>query len=117
MNGLVDPENPQQIVVQKSAAISLLGVAFRQIGLIGGSITTLFSLVSAHDIRGLFDYLGGSEFFLVVGIVITLGVAVWGYVRSWISHKQKLIMARIVPDRVAVVVDKVLPTKVGGSGT
>lgn len=95
-------ETQPPLVVNSSPWLSIVGIALRQIGLIGGSITTLFNLLSAHDIRGIFDYISGSEFFLALGVATTLVIAGYGYVREWLSRKKLVKVANADPDNVVV---------------
>lgn len=98
-----DPNDPQQLVIRKSPAIAILGMIFRQLGLIGAGFTTIFSLLSAHDIKGLFDYIGSSEFFVVVGLIITVAIAAYGWMREIWSRQIKVFLASLLPDRIVTL--------------
>lgn len=91
------------IEVMPSPWLPLIGVFLRQLGLIGGSFATLFSLVSSKDIRGIFDYIGGSEFFLMLTAVIGLACLLWGWFRELKIWKKLATMAGILPDQIARV--------------
>lgn len=92
------------IEVRPSPVLPLLGVLFRQLGLIGGGITTLFTLFSARDIRGIFDYIRGDEFFIVVTVIFGITCTLWGWIRELKGWKKLVTMAELLPDEIAKVI-------------
>lgn len=84
----------------------MMGVFFRQLGLIGGALVTLFQLIGARDLRGLFDYIRGDEFLSLVVVLIGLACLLWGHVRELRIWKRLSTMANKLPDSVAIVLDK-----------
>lgn len=99
-------EETKPIEVRPSPLIPLLGVIFRQLGIIGGGITTLFVLASARDISGIFNYIRGDEFFMVVTAVIGMGCTLWGWLRELRIWKKLTTMARHLPDDIARIMRK-----------
>lgn len=91
------------IEIPPSPVLGLLGVVFRQVGLIGGGITTLFSLVSARNIRGIFDYIQGDEFFMIAAVLFGIGCTLWGYFRELKIWKRLVTMADHLPDEIAKI--------------
>ena len=100
------------IGVPNSPTFLVLGVVLRQLALIGGSITTLFSFLSARDIRGLFDYIGGSEFILMIAAVVTFGTMFWGWFRELKAWKKLVTLEEWVPNSIAYIKKK-LTDRVG----
>lgn len=94
------------IEVLPSPWLPLLGVIFRQLGIIGGGITTLFALSSARDLRGIFDYIRGDEFFMVLTAAIGVGCTLWGWLRELRIWKRLTTMAHHLPDSIARIIPK-----------
>lgn len=106
----VTPE-PVPIEVRPTPAWAMFGVLLRQIALIGGALTTLFTLVSSRDIRGIFDYIGDAEFMQMLLIIAGAASMIWGLVREWTIWKRLLTLQDYVDDQVAVVKSKLQSIK------
>lgn len=100
------PGGDPPIAVANSPTFLVLGVLLRQLALIGGSITTLFGLLSARDIRGLFDYIGGSEFLLMIATVVTVITLFWGWFRELKAWKKLVTLEQWVPNSIAYIKKK-----------
>lgn len=108
MNKLIDPtEDNTPIKVYSSPLPAILGVFFRQLGLMGASITTLVTLVSQRDIRGLFDYIASHEFIAFLAMAVGLGCLLWGHIRELKVWRKLVTLADEVDDSVGVIVDQV----------
>ena len=104
---LFDPDEPQKpVLVYASPLPAVVGVFFRQLGLMGGAITTLMTLVGQRDLRGLFDYLAGHEFLVLVSMVVGLGCLLWGYIREFRVWRKLARLVDEVPDSVGTFVTK-----------
>jgi hypothetical protein len=95
------------VVVYSSPVPAIVGVFFRQVGLMGASITTLVSLISARDLRGLFDFVASHEFLAFLAMAAGLAILLWGYVRELRIWKKLVTLVDEVPDSVGTVVDQV----------
>ena len=89
-------EDQSVVKINASPVNGWLAIFLRQIALVGSSFATIFSFLSAGDIRGLFTYLGTHEFIAMTCLVITLAVSAWAYVKEWL-HKKKLVLAATTP--------------------
>lgn len=98
--------DPIPIEVRPTPAWAMLGVFLRQLGLIGGSLTTLFTMFSNRDIRGIFDYIAGSEFLTMLMIAAGAASLLWGMVREWTVWKKFRTLEAYVDDRVAIIESK-----------
>lgn len=101
----VIPVDPP-IGVANSPTFLVLGVMLRQLALIGGSFTTLLSLLGARDIRGMFDYIGGSEFILALAATVTAGTLFWGWFRELKAWKKLVTLEQWVPNSIAYIKQK-----------
>jgi len=91
------------IVVQPSSWPEIMGIAMRQLGLIGGGIVSLIGFMSAHDLAGFFRYIREDEGYAFVGAAVTVAVAAYGYFRAWRAKQKLLAITCAAPDCVAVV--------------
>lgn len=107
MSKMIDPTtSTDPVKVYSSPIPAIIGVFFRQLGLMGASITTLVTLVSQRDIRGLFDYIASHEFIAFLAMAVGLGCLLWGYIRELAVWKKLQTLANEVDDSVGVVVDQ-----------
>lgn len=108
MSKMIDPATETDPVKVYSSPIpAIVGVFFRQLGLMGASITTLVTLVSQRDIRGLFDYIASHEFIAFLAMAVGLGCLLWGYIRELKVWRKLVTLADEVDDNVGVIVDQV----------
>jgi len=96
-------EDPAVLKVNASASVALLGVALRQIGLIGGGVASIYSYLGAHDIKGLFTYLGSHEFLVIVLMLGGFVATAWGYVTAWTHKKLLREVADTKPSDIVIV--------------
>lgn len=89
------------IQIRPSPAFQFTGLVLRQLGLVGGAVSTLLALRNAHDTKGLFDYIASSDFLIVVGIVMGIAVTAYGWFRELKIWKKFIVMEKWVPDEVA----------------
>lgn len=81
----------------------IIGVAARQVGMIGGAVVSLFGFVSARDLSGLFAYIRSEDGVAAFGALTTVTLLGWGYVRAWRARHKLVKIAHAAPDSVAVV--------------
>lgn len=101
----ITPE-PVPIEVRPTPAWAMFGVLLRQLALIGGSVTTLFTIVGNRDLRGFFDYVGGHEFMQMLLIIAGAVAAIWGIIREWIVWKKLRTLEAYVDESIAIVKGK-----------
>ena len=107
MTKMIDPNvHTDPVKVYSSPIPAIVGVFFRQLGLMGASITTLATLIGQRDLRGLFDYIASHEFFAFLAMAVGLGCLLWGYIRELTVWKKLQTLANEVDDSVGVVVDQ-----------
>lgn len=94
------------VEVQPHPWVPMLGVFFRQLGLVGGSTVTLFQMVGTRDLRGLFDYIRGEEFLSFVLVIVGIACLLWGHFRELRIWKRLSTLANRLPDSVAIVLDR-----------
>ena len=110
------PVTTKPVVVYSSPVPAILGVALRQVGLMGASVTTLVSLISARDLRGLFDFIASHEFLAFIAMAMGLAILLWGQVRELRIWKKLVKLVDEVPDDVGTLVDRVFRWPKGKSG-
>lgn len=81
----------------------IIGVAARQVGMIGGAVVSLFGFVSAHDLSGLFAYVRSDDGIAAFGAMTTVGIAGYGYFRAWKARHKLVRAARAAPNDKFVV--------------
>lgn len=96
-------EDPAVVKVNSSPSVALLGVALRQIGLVGGGVASIYSYLDAHDIRGLFTYLGSHEFLVILLMIGGFVATAWGYVNAWLHKKKLTEVADTSPSNIVMV--------------
>lgn len=107
MNKLIDPTTVDEpIKVYASPLPVLVGVFLRQLGLMGAAVTTLVSLISQRDLRGLFDYIASHEFLAFLAMAVGLACLLWGQVRELRIWKKLAILVDEVPDEIGTFVTK-----------
>lgn len=87
-------DDPAVVKLNASPVTAWVGVAFRQLALVGGSLATISQFVKVHDIRGLFTYMATHEFLATIAVIIGLGSVIYGYVREWLK-KQELVQTAL----------------------
>lgn len=100
------PVTTKPVEVYSSPLPAIVGVFFRQLGLMGASITTLISLISARDLRGLFDFISSHEFLAFLAMALGLAILLWGQVRELSIWKKLVKLVDEVPDSVGTLVDQ-----------
>lgn len=103
------------IVINPSIPATMIPVAIRQLLLILGGAVTLSALVGARDWAGLLAYLQSEPFILVVTAGATLWATIQGQRVSLRNTAEKVAMAPLVPDTVAVVKEPTPPPAVDGA--
>lgn len=93
----------EPIQVNPSPWPEIIGVAARQIGLIGGGIVSLLGFVRGKDLAGLFAYIRGDDGVAFAGAAATVGLMFYGYYRAWRARRKLVKIAAEAPDAVAVV--------------
>lgn len=101
------PVTTGPVVVYSSPLPAIVGVFFRQLGLMGAAITTLGTLIGQRDLRGLFDYIATHEFLAFLAMALGLLVMLWGYVRELRVWRKMVTLADEVDDSVGIIVDQV----------
>lgn len=101
------PVTTKPVQVYSSPLPAIVGVFFRQLGLMGASITTLVSLISARDLRGLFDFIASHEFLAFLAMALGLAILLWGYIRELYVWRKLVTLVDEVDDNVGVIVDQV----------
>lgn len=76
----------------------------RQLVLVFGGFATLVTFLKAGDIAGIIDFLHSSDFVATVIGLVTLGVLIYGNLRTRWSKQELIVTAAHSPDRVAKVV-------------
>lgn len=98
----IKPE-PIPIEVRPTPTWAMVGVLIRQLALIAGAMTSVFSLLRERDFRGIFDYIQGDEATQVAIVVVGAVAMIWGLVREWKIWKKLRTLEAHVSDRIAVI--------------
>jgi hypothetical protein len=95
-------EDENVVKVNISPWMGMLGIALRQLSLIGGAAASIFGFLSAHDIKGLFAYFSTHEFLAAVCLFIGLSCIIYGHVREWFQKKKLFLISKLSPHQVKV---------------